>query len=583
MGPEDAYNLNLVTDVRISNVGLLHVETWIKNDEYQSAIFLNKKRITFGGNEISPFLKDETMYYIKVEKEKAKLVKQDKFSEPTVLAELAKIKKFTFHKKGILILGEEVVDKNSPFVADKLKYRFDGRGLLRSRQALFILNSKLEKLVYGNFDVIDVATNGERVAIAATKENDDVGLADIYEVSVDNGELRRITKGENTIVTVDMNEEGKIAFLGHDKGKTPWAVKKIILPEEGKEYLCGRNTGSTVLTDLFDAYQDKIIFKKDEIITVGQDTGSANIFRIADGKVEKLTDGKIVVRGFDYDGQELAYYYTTPTKPCLLYYKGEIYDPNPNINGIEPIEVNGNIQGWILFTGENNPNILAIHGGPHTAYGYGYFIEFQYYARNGFNVIYSNPSGSQGYGEEFAKACVGDWGGKDMKEIMEFIKLVKEKFKLKGKFGVTGGSYGGFMTNWIVTQTDIFSAAISERSISNLVSMCETSDIGFWFNAIEAGIEDPWKQESIEKLMKISPIYYVKNVKTPTMLIHGEEDYRCPIEQAEQFFNALKMNGVPTVLIRYQGDGHEHARKGKPLNMKDRLKRKLEWFNNYLK
>jgi Dipeptidyl aminopeptidases/acylaminoacyl-peptidases len=170
MGPEDAYNLNLVTDVRISNVGLLHVETWIKNDEYQSAIFLNKKRITFGGNEISPFLKDETMYYIKVEKEKAKLVKQDKFSEPTVLAELAKIKKFTFHKKGILILGEEVVDKNSPFVADKLKYRFDGRGLLRSRQALFILNSKLEKLVYGNFDVIDVATNGERVAIVATKK-----------------------------------------------------------------------------------------------------------------------------------------------------------------------------------------------------------------------------------------------------------------------------------------------------------------------------------------------------------------------------------------------------------------------------
>jgi len=139
------------------------------------------------------------------------------------------------------------------------------------------------------------------------------------------------------------------------------------------------------------------------------------------------------------------------------------------------------------------------------------------------------------------------------------------------------------MTNWIVTQTDIFSAAISERSISNLVSMCGTSDIGFWFNAIEAGIEDPWKQESIEKLMKISPIYYVKNVKTPTMLIHGEEDYRCPIEQAEQFFNALKMNGVPTVLIRYQGDGHEHARKGKPLNMKNRLKRKLEWFNNYLK
>ncbi|MEM4912564.1 MAG: prolyl oligopeptidase family serine peptidase, partial [Metallosphaera sp.] len=118
--------------------------------------------------------------------------------------------------------------------------------------------------------------------------------------------------------------------------------------------------------------------------------------------------------------------------------------------------------------------------------------------------------------------------------------------------------------------------------ISNLVSMCGTSDIGFWFNAIESGISDPWSTEGIEKLMKMSPIYYVKNVKTPTMLIHGEEDYRCPIEQAEQFYVALRMQGVPTALVRYQGDSHEHARRGKPKNMIDRLKTKLEWFSKYL-
>lgn len=583
MEPEEAYNLTLITDVKITNEGLLHVETWIKDEEYKSAIFLNKKRITFGGNETLPAFKDETLYYVKVEKEKSKLIKQNRFTEPVVLTELAKIKKFVFHNRGILILGEENAKKDEPFVTNKLKYRFDGRGLLRARQSLFILNENLEKLVFGNFDVVDVATNGKRVAIVASKENDDVGLADVYEVNIENGELTRITKGENTIVALDMNEEGNIAFIGHNKGKTPWAIKKVILPEENTEYLCGNNTGSTVLTDLFDGYQDKLVYKKDEIVTVGQEGGSSNIYKIADKKVEKITNGKIVIRGFDYNNGELAYYYSTPVKPCLLKYKEDIYDPNPNIKGIEPIEINANIQGWIIFTGENNPNILAIHGGPHTAYGYGYFIEFQFYAKNGFNVIYTNPSGSQGYGEDLAKACVGDWGGKDMKEILEFLGIVKEKFNLKGKFGVTGGSYGGFMTNWTITQTDIFSAAISERSISNLVSMCGTSDIGFWFNTIEAGIEDPWTQESINKLITMSPIYYVKNVKTPTMLIHGEEDYRCPIEQAEQFFNALKLNNVETVLVRYQGDGHEHARKGKPSNMKDRLKRKVEWFNNYLR
>jgi Dipeptidyl aminopeptidases/acylaminoacyl-peptidases len=583
MTPEEAYNIKVISDIKLTNLGLLHVETWIEKDEYKTAIFLNKKRVTWGGNEALPNIINNNFYYVKNEKEKSLLIKQEMFGEPVSLLSLNKIKKYVFHQKGILILGEENFDKNAPFVAEKLKYRFDGRGLLRARQSLFLFNEKLEKVVSGNFDVIDVATNGKRVAIAATKENDDIGLADIYELDVATGELTKITKGENTITAIDMNENGEIAFIGHNKGKTPWAIKKVILPEKNLEYLCGNNTGSTVLTDLFDGYQDKLIFKKDEIITLGQEGGATNLFKIIDNRVEKITNGKHVIRGFDYNDTNLAYYYSTQTKPSLLYYKEETYDPNPNVEGIQPIELNENIQGWLILINENNPLIVAIHGGPHTAYGYGYFIEFQFYARNGFNILYSNPTGSQGYGEDFAKGCVGDWGGKDMNEIIELTNIVKEKYNLKGKIGVTGGSYGGFMTNWIVTQTNIFSAAISERSISNLVSMCGTSDIGFWFNAVEAGIEDPWLQDSIQKLIKMSPIFYVKNVKTPTMLIHGEEDYRCPIEQAEQFFNALKMNGVPTVLVRYQGDGHEHARKGKPLNMKDRLKRKLEWFNNYLK
>jgi len=583
MTPEEAYNIKVISDIKLTNLGLLHVETWIEKDEYKTAIFLNKKRVTWGGNEALPNIINNNFYYVKNEKEKSLLIKQEMFGEPVSLLSLNKIKKYVFHQKGILILGEENFDKNAPFVAEKLKYRFDGRGLLRTRQSLFLFNEKLEKVVSGNFDVIDVATNGKRVAIAATKENDDIGLADIYELDVATGELTKITKGENTITAIDMNENGEIAFIGHNKGKTPWAIKKVILPEKNLEYLCGNNTGSTVLTDLFDGYQDKLIFKKDEIITLGQEGGATNLFKIIDNRVEKITNGKHVIRGFDYNDKNLAYYYSTQTKPSLLYYKEETYDPNPNVEGIQPIELNENIQGWLILINENNPLIVAIHGGPHTAYGYGYFIEFQFYARNGFNILYSNPTGSQGYGEDFAKGCVGDWGGKDMNEIIELTNIVKEKYNLKGKIGVTGGSYGGFMTNWIVTQTNIFSAAISERSISNLVSMCGTSDIGFWFNAVEAGIEDPWLQDSIQKLIKMSPIFYVKNVKTPTMLIHGEEDYRCPIEQAEQFFNALKMNGVPTVLVRYQGDGHEHARKGKPLNMKDRLKRKLEWFNNYLK
>ncbi|MBB5254332.1 S9 family peptidase [Sulfurisphaera ohwakuensis] len=582
MTPEEAYSIRLISDVKLNEIGLFHVETWIENEKYKSAIYLNKQRITFGGNESSPYYYDGFLYYVKGSRREAKLIRQRPYGEPEEILSLGKIHKYVFHKNGILIIGEEKVKPSTYFVSDKLKYRFDGKGLFWTRQSLFLYNKELRKIISGNFDVTDIATNGNRIIISATRENDDYGLADIYEVDINTGELTRITQGEGNITAIAMNRDGKIAYLGHRKGKTPWAVREIIFPEEGKSFLCGNTCGNTVLSDLFDGVKEKIVYEGDQVITLGQVGGESHIYSVSD-KVTKLTEGKLAVRGFDFKDGKLAYFYSTPEKPVILFYNGEAYDPNPNVKGLSPIEVKGEIEGWALITNPSNPTILFIHGGPHMAYGYAYFIEFQFFASNGYNIIYANPSGSQGYGEEFAKACVGDWGGRDMKELINFVNEVKKKFNLTGKFGVTGGSYGGYMTNWIITQTDIFSAAISERSISNLVSMCGTSDIGFWFNAIEAGIDDPWSKDGIEKLMKMSPIYYVKNVKTPTMLIHGEVDYRCPIEQVEQFFIALKMNNIPTELVRYQGDGHEHARKGNPKNMIDRLKRKLGWFDKYLK
>jgi dipeptidyl aminopeptidase/acylaminoacyl peptidase len=577
MEPEEAYSIKLISYVKISDQGLLHVETEIDNDKYKNYIYLNKVRI---GEGTIPQFYLNNLYYVKGEKTKSLFI-QNEYGEPKKLFTLGKISKYVFHKKGILIIGEEKTNKKDPFYANKLKYRFDGRGLLRSRQSLYIFDRELRKILEGDFDVTDIATNGDRVIVSTTQNGDDYGLDDLYEVDVNNGETRRITKGEGKISAIAMNEKGDIAYLGHRKGLTPWATQEIILPEEEKSFMCGNNCGSSVLTDLFDGSTNQIIFYNDEILSLGQIKGSVDIYRISDNKVDKLTNGNKVVKGFDYNGK-LAYFYTTPEKPSILYY-GEEYDPNPNVRGLSPTHIEGEIEGWAIITGKENPTILFIHGGPHTTYGYGYFIEFQFFANNGYNVIYCNPRGSQGYGEDFAKACVGDWGGKDMEDILNFTKKVILQFDLKGKIGVTGGSYGGFMTNWIVTQTDFFSAAISERSISNLVSMCGTSDIGFWFNTIEVGIKDPWSKDGIQKLMNFSPIYYVKDVKTPTMLIQGEQDYRCPIEQAEQFFIALKMNNVPTMLVRYQGDGHEHARKGNPKNMKDRLKIKKEWFDKYLK
>ncbi len=581
MTPEEAYSLRLITDVRVTEIGLIHVETWMNRDDYASALFLNGRKITRGLNEWGPLYLQGKLYYVRSEREKSHLVMQENFGEPAELLSLGKIKKFALHRKGILIVGEEVADRMKPMITERLKYRFDGRGLLRTRQSLYLYDGELRKLVSGDFDVTDVASNGNRVVITSTVDGDDYGLSNVYEVDVDTGELKRLTKGENSISAVAVNEEGEVAFLGHRRGKTPWAVRHVFLIDEEREYQCGKTCGSSVITDLFDSVTERLIFKGDQLLSLGQEGGSVNVYLLSDGKSEDLTRGELVVRGFDYNG-ELAYFYTAPEKPSLLQYKGRTYDPNPQVNGITPARVHSGVQGWGLIIDREAPTILFVHGGPHMAYGNAYYIEFQFFVKNGYNVIFCNPRGSQGYGEDFAEACVGDWGGGDMQDILQFTRDAITQFGLKGKLGITGGSYGGFMTNWMVTQTDLFSAAVSERGISNLVSMCGTSDIGFWFNAVEAGIQDPWSPESIDRLMRSSPIYHVKRVRTPVMLIHGEEDYRCPIEQAEQFYTALKMNGVPTRLIRYQGDGHEHARRGRPENVRDRLKRKLEWFDLHL-
>ncbi|NON63243.1 S9 family peptidase [Acidianus sp. RZ1] len=578
MTPEDAYSIRVISDVKLNENGLMYVETEIRNHDYYSMLFSNDKKVISGHISL-PSYYNGYLYYVKGKKEKH-LIRKKEYGIEEDLLSLRSISNYTFHRKGILILGEEKINSKTPFSTTKRKYRFDSRGLLRSRQSLFIFDGELRKLVSGDFDVTDVSTNGERVVISATIDDDDFGLANVYEVNVDTGEIHKISEGKGTVEAVAVNKKGEVAFLGQREGLSPWASNRIFFPEKGKSVICGKTCGNFVLTDIFDGTKIRIIYD-DVVYTLGQEGGETHLYKVLDD-AEKITSGQISVRGFDYYNGKLAYFYSTPTKPSILKFEDKEVDPNQGIKSITPVKVNHHIEGWAMISSNNSPTILFIHGGPHMAYGYAYFIEFQFFASNGFNVIYCNPRGSKGYGEEFAKGCVGDWGGKDMQDILDFTRKIIEDFKLNGKIGITGGSYGGFMTNWIITRTDLFSAAISERSISNLVSMCGTSDIGFWFNAIEAGIEDPWNKEGMEKLMNLSPIYHVSNVKTPLMLIHGENDYRCPIEQAEQYFLALRSKGVEAELVRYPGESHEHARKGKPDFMVDRLRRKLEWFSLHL-
>ncbi|WP_081773206.1 S9 family peptidase [Prevotella sp. P6B4] len=243
-------------------------------------------------------------------------------------------------------------------------------------------------------------------------------------------------------------------------------------------------------------------------------------------------------------------------------------------------------RGYILpptnfESGKKYPTILDIHGGPRAAYGAGFFHEMQYWANQGYAVIFANPRGGSGQGSDYAQ-LKGDFGGRDYDDIMAFVDAAIAQFDYidKDRLGVTGGSYGGVMTNWIIGHTDRFRAAASQRSISNWVSLEALSDIGYNFGWGYIGA-DPWTNN--QELWKKSPLAYANKVKTPTLFIHSDEDYRCPLPEGLQMYSALQYFGVASRIVIFKGENHELSRSGRPLNRIKRLQEITNWFNKYLK
>lgn len=259
-----------------------------------------------------------------------------------------------------------------------------------------------------------------------------------------------------------------------------------------------------------------------------------------------------------------------------------------HIGDSEPFVVrsgNVSVHGWVIKPPGFNPRrrypaILQIHGGPHTQYGHGFFHELQCMAGRGYIVVYANPRGSTGYGLRFCNAIHADWGNRDYQDLMKVADWIfAQPFVDRRRVGVTGGSYGGYMTNWMVGHTNRFAAAVTQRSVVNLESMSGTSDYGHDF-AEEIG-GTPW--ENVANLRRQSPLTYVKNIRTPLLIEHEEEDLRCPIEQGEQLFTALRALRRTVEMFRFEGESHGLCRTGRPQNRRERLRRIIGWLDKYLK
>ena len=229
---------------------------------------------------------------------------------------------------------------------------------------------------------------------------------------------------------------------------------------------------------------------------------------------------------------------------------------------------------------EKYPLIVEIHGGPHAMYANTFFHELQLLAAQGYGVLYVNPRGSHGYSQEFVDAVRGNYGGGDYEDIMAGLDYaIKENSWIDTvRLGVTGGSYGGFMTNWIVGHSNRFKAAVTQRSISNWISFFGVSDIGYYFSdwQIGAGMND------VDKLWEHSPLKCAKNVETPLLILHSEKDFRCPIEQAEQLYITLKSMGKETEFVRFPDANHNLSRTGTPNLRIARLDEITGWFAKYL-
>lgn len=317
-----------------------------------------------------------------------------------------------------------------------------------------------------------------------------------------------------------------------------------------------------------------------------------------DGDLVELVRESGSIECFDFDNNTLYYIAMRDLELPELY----ICDGNNTVKitdfskalqdlRLSPIESfsfssNGReIDGFVIKPtdfepGKKYPGLLSIHGGPKTVFGRILHHEMQLLAAHGFFVFYTNPHGSDGHGVDFSDIR-GKYGTIDYEDLMNFTDIVLEAYPDidPEALGVLGGSYGGFMTNWIIGHSNRFKAANAQRSISNWTSFYGVSDIGYYF-AQDQTLTTPW--DNLEEMWNRSPIKYARNVQTPTLFIHADKDYRCPLEQGVQMYTALRVNGVPTKLVIFKEENHDLSRTGRPESRIKRLREILEWFTDHL-
>ncbi len=646
MVPQDVYELSGIADPRLDPEGrhVAYVHWWIdpEANDYRSAIWVvavdgseSTRRLTSGERrDSSPrWSPDGTQLAFTSnrggEKEKAQVyvlpVSGGEASKLTELKEDATDLVWSPDGRRIAFSArvrdeayeEEDDRKRAPRRFTRLRYKLDNVGWTGDRrQHLFVVaadgSADAEQLTSGDFEHGSPAwsPDGTRLAFVSARDDDwDLKLtSDIYVLEIDgNREPAKLTPSEGDFEAVVWSPDGSQLACVYTPGILDWPRHGQIgtLPASGGEL----RLLTTSLDRNCSPYPPlrEPVWDGDLIVFGVEDGGNVHVYTVpADGSgtPTPLVGGENMVTGYDvHDGAVVHTASTTTSLPELFAGERQLTSVGQDFAAarelVEPerftarSEDGSEVDCWLvrpvgLQEGRTYPTLLSIHGGPFAQYGNVFFDEFQIWASAGYAVVYSNPRGSSGYGEEWGRAIRGPsngqgpgWGTVDYQDVTAALDTALERYDFldRDRLGVLGGSYGGYMTTWIVGHTNRFKAACSERAVNNLVSAYGSSDL-FWHFAAEFGAS---LYDDLDAWVKHSPSLYARDIETPLLIVHSEDDLRCAIEQAEHLFIALRLAAKETELVRFPAEGHELSRSGSPLHRVMRFELLLEWFDRYLK
>ena len=503
-------------------------------------------------------------------------------------------------------------------IFDELPFWSNGKGVInKKRRCLFIYNQQTEKLqvvspTYMNVDDTYINNQGELVYFGSNYDDVFKKVSEMYTYNLKTNENKRLPLAEDMYISSLFELENTVILYGNKTVETNSYVN-------GKFYVYQADGSISELNNLDisipSAIGSDVTYGKHNLMqTINNSQYYTKVVRNATGLYALNAAGEeqeIIAPEqralVDFAKTDTTVYYVGAKGQGLL----EIF-AHDITTGVEKQLTTHNVTFALNHTiapiiyetfnssaGDNldcfvikpadydetkkYPAILTVRGGPKGTSGAVFFHEMQMFANDGYFVFYTNPRGSDGRGSAFANIegeRYGTWDYQDLMDLTDYV-LAKHPQIDVNRLGIMGGSYGGFMTNWVVGHTNRFQAAATQRSIANYVTKCLTTDIGYFHNTHQMGDVTVW--EDIDAYWDHSPLKYADKVKTPLLFIHSDEDYRCYMGDALQYFAALKLHGVETRFCLFHGENHELSRSGKPKNRLKRLEEMLNWMNKFLK